>query len=147
MSRPGPPEADQPRPKVLVATDDPDDAEVARRSLEDLGARVLVASSSAEALTSLEAGADGGSATGVRLVLVALSQDGHGLLATIKGDPALRRVPVILITRGETPEETTRAYDLQANAHVIRPGPFSDEPDLFRAISDFWLHSVVVPHD
>lgn len=147
MSRPDPSEAEQPRPTVLVAADESADTEAARRSLEDLGARVLVAASPAEAVTTLEEDADGGTGTGIRLVLIALSQNGQELLAMIKGNPALRWVPVVLITPEEAQEEVERTYDLQANAHVVRPDPLSDEPDLFRAISDFWLHAVVVSHD
>ena len=50
--------------------------------------------------------------------------DGREVLAEIKDDPDLRRIPVVVLTTSEAEEDILRSYDLHANAYVTKPVDF-----------------------
>jgi two-component system response regulator len=70
---------------------------------------------------------------------------GHETLATIKQDPALRRVPVVVVTTSTQEEDVTRAYDNGANAYVVKPRTFEQLKAMLEAICKFWGQTVL-PH-
>ncbi|MDP2308752.1 MAG: response regulator [Pseudomonadota bacterium] len=72
-------------------------------------------------------------------------KDGRAVLEEIRADPALRRLPVIVMTSSRAEEDVIRSYDLGANAYVVKP---VDLPELIRAIrllQEFWLEIVTLP--
>ncbi len=71
---------------------------------------------------------------------------GYDLLRIMKGDPSLRRLPVLLLTTSDAPDDSATAYELHANAYLTKPADF----DLFRAmmesVAHFWgVTAPVVP--
>jgi two-component system response regulator len=82
--------------------------------------------------------------------LILLDLDGHSeqgwtLLHEIKGDPQLRRIPVIVLGAVNTGEERTRAYDLHANCYLRRPEDKELLGVLLERIEDFWFMRVRLP--
>jgi CheY-like chemotaxis protein len=65
--------------------------------------------------------------------------DGLDVLAKIKADKTLRRIPVVVLTTSEKESDITRAYDLNANAYLVKPIDFSKFVDLMRDLGFFWL--------
>ena len=63
----------------------------------------------------------------------------------IKGDPDLRRVPVVVLTTSVAEEDVFAAYDLHANAYVRKPVDFDQFVAAVRAIDDFYITVVRLP--
>ncbi len=81
------------------------------------------------------------------LVLLDLNlprMDGREVLAAIKGDPELRRIPVVVLTTSEAEEDIVRSYDLHANAYVTKPVHFDRFMEVVRHIDDFFI-TIVKP--
>lgn len=86
-------------------------------------------------------------ARAARPALILLDLDGYGergwaLLREIKGDPQLRRIPVIVLGPSNSGQERARAYDLHANSYLPRPEDEASLGALLKQIEDFWLTKV-----
>ena len=64
--------------------------------------------------------------------------DGREVLAEVKGDPKLRRIPVVVLTSSAAEQDVLRSYDLHANSYVTKPADPEDFTDVVRAIETFW---------
>jgi CheY-like chemotaxis protein len=71
--------------------------------------------------------------------------DGREVLAEIKSDPALRSIPVVVLTTSKAEEDILRSYDLHANAYVTKPVDFSRFIDVVRQIDEFFVTVVKLP--
>jgi CheY-like chemotaxis protein len=72
-------------------------------------------------------------------------KDGRAVLAEIKEDPALRHIPVVILTSSEAPHDIFEAYLHYANCYIIKP---LDLEQFFRVIRDtvnFWSKTVSLP--
>ena len=67
------------------------------------------------------------------------------MLAEVKADPDLRRIPVVVLTTSEAEEDVLRSYDLHANAYVTKPVDFEQFVDVVRQIDEFFLTVVRLP--
>jgi len=72
-------------------------------------------------------------------------KDGREVLAEIKEDPNLRRIPVVVLTVSKAEEDIIRTYDLHANCYVTKPVDLEQFIKAVRAIEDFWLCIVKLP--
>ncbi len=72
-------------------------------------------------------------------------KDGREVLAEVKGDPELRRIPVVVLTTSRAEEDVIRAYDLHANCYITKPVDFKQFISVVRSIEDFWLTVVKLP--
>jgi chemotaxis family two-component system response regulator Rcp1 len=84
------------------------------------------------------------------LVLLDLNlpkKDGREVLAVIKSDPDLKRIPVVVLTTSKEEEDVLRAYNLAANCYVTKPVEFEEFMKVIRMIEDFWLTIVALPRD
>ncbi|MFB9323843.1 response regulator [Cryptosporangium minutisporangium] len=82
------------------------------------------------------------------LVLLDLNlprMDGREVLAEIKADEALRRIPVVVLTTSEAEEDVLRSYNLHANAYVTKPVDFEQFVKVVRQVDDFFLTVVRLP--
>jgi CheY-like chemotaxis protein len=82
------------------------------------------------------------------LVLLDLNlprKDGREVLAEIKADPELRRIPVVVLTTSEAEEDVLRSYELHANAYVTKPVDFDRFVHVVRQIDDFFVTVVRLP--
>jgi CheY-like chemotaxis protein len=73
-------------------------------------------------------------------------KNGFEVLAHVKGQEHLRRIPVVVFSSSETPEDVNRAYDLHANAYVFKNPSFHDMCRSVDATLQFWLHTAIIPH-
>lgn len=71
--------------------------------------------------------------------------DGREVLALIKADDVLRRIPVVVLTTSNSEEDVLRSYDLHANAYVTKPVDFEAFMAVVRQIDDFFVTVVRLP--
>ena len=71
--------------------------------------------------------------------------DGREVLAAIKNDSRLRRIPVVILTTSEAEEDILRSYNLHANAYVTKPVDFERFITVVRKIDDFFVSVVRLP--
>jgi CheY-like chemotaxis protein len=82
------------------------------------------------------------------LVLLDLNlprMDGREVLAEIKSDPELRRIPVVVLTTSEAEEDILRSYNLHANAYVTKPVHFDRFMEVVRQVDEFFVTIVKPP--
>ncbi|MDM8005246.1 MAG: response regulator [Phycisphaerae bacterium] len=72
-------------------------------------------------------------------------KDGREVLAEIKADLVLRRIPVVVLTTSSAQEDVLKAYDLHANCYITKPVDFRQFMVVVRAIEEFWLTIVKLP--
>ena len=73
--------------------------------------------------------------------------DGRETLVEIKGDPSLRRIPVVVLTSSISPEDVTDIYDLQANSFINKPIDLHDFIDKIKVMTEYWLHVASLPRE
>jgi len=64
---------------------------------------------------------------------------GFEVLEWIRQQPQLRRLPVVVFTSSNRPDDIVRAYDAGANAYLVKPNALADLTSLVLALRDFWL--------
>jgi CheY-like chemotaxis protein len=72
-------------------------------------------------------------------------RDGREVLAEIKNDADLRRIPVVVLTTSQAEEDVLRSYDLHANAYVTKPVDFERFVDVVRKVDEFFFTIVRLP--
>jgi CheY-like chemotaxis protein len=72
-------------------------------------------------------------------------KDGREVLAEIKTDDTLRRIPVIVLTTSEADRDIQRAYELHANCYVKKPTDLDEYLHVIKACEQFWFHIVRLP--
>ena len=136
--------------EILLIEDNPGDVRLTQEALRDgkIINRLSVVSDGVEALDFLRH--KGGFAGAIRpdLILLDLNlprKDGREVLAEIKEDPDLRRIPVVVITSSKSEEDVLRSYNLHANCYVTKPVDFQQFVAVVRSIEQFWMGIVKLP--
>ncbi len=69
-------------------------------------------------------------------------KDGRELLEDVKCDPALQRIPIVVLTSSCAEDDVSDAYDLHANGYLVKPPDMTSFVDMVAAIENFWLRAV-----
>jgi two-component system, chemotaxis family, response regulator Rcp1 len=133
---------DQPL-SVLLVEDDPGDVMIAREALAAgrLSTELHVVTDGVEAMSYLNRESPYADARRPDLILLDLNlprKSGHEVLAEVKEDPQLRRIPVVVLTTSQAQEDIAKSYDLHANVHVSKPVDFDQFADVVKQIDDFF---------
>jgi len=135
---------------ILMVEDDPGDVRLTREALK--GSKLLhslnVVEDGVAALDYLRRNPPYQEAVRPDLVLLDLNlprKDGREVLAAMKQDPALRAIPVVILTTSQAEEDVLRAYHLNANCYVTKPVDFDQFMRIVRTIEEFWLNVVTLP--
>jgi chemotaxis family two-component system response regulator Rcp1 len=72
-------------------------------------------------------------------------KDGREVLAEIKEDPNLRRIPVVVLTVSKAEEDILKTYDLNANCYITKPINLDQFIKVVKSIEEFWLTIVTLP--
>jgi CheY-like chemotaxis protein len=132
-------------PAILIAEDNPNDVELTIEALEqhNLANRVTVAHDGVEALEYLRR--EGvftqrlpGDPAVVLLDIKMPRKDGLEVLREIRGDPALKRIPVVILTSSREEQDLITSYDLGVNAYVVKPVDFASFIDAVKELGMFW---------
>ncbi len=138
--------------EVLLVEDDPGDVVMTREALAEgkVLNRLHVVSDGVEAIEFLRQTGSFEHAVRPDLILLDLNlprRDGRQVLAEIKEDPDLRRIPVVVLTTSEAEEDVLRSYDLHANAYVTKPVDFDRFVSVIHQIDDFFISVVRLPRN
>jgi two-component system response regulator len=136
--------------EVLLVEDDPGDVLMTREAFADhkVVNNLTVVSDGVEALDYLRRKGSWANAPTPDLILLDLNlprMDGRELLAEIKGDDELLRIPVVVLTTSENEDDVRRSYDLHANAYVTKPVDFDRFVEVVRHIDEFFVSVVRLP--
>jgi CheY-like chemotaxis protein len=74
-------------------------------------------------------------------------KDGRAVLAEVKTDPVLRKIPIAVFSTSEAPQDIVRSYELGANCYVSKPGNLRDFISAVTAIGEFWFRVAHLPHE
>ena len=72
-------------------------------------------------------------------------KDGREVLSEIKADPALLRIPVVILTSSEAEEDIMTSYNHHANCYITKPLDLDKFIEIVKAIQDFWISVVTLP--
>jgi len=147
--------ADSPRirtAEILLIEDNPGDVGLIREAFRGVAAphRLNVVENGRSALQYLRREQQYEEAPRPDLLLLDLSLpdvDGLKVLAEIKNDPALRRIPAVVFSGSREPAEVLEAYNLNANSYIAKPAELAGFIRVAKGVEDFWLTVVKLPKD
>ncbi len=138
--------------EILLIEDDDTDVQLINRAFKKGGIELPIRaiSDGEAALDYLEKGAsrDNMSSTAPAIVLLDLKLpkvNGLEVLKRIKASAVLKRLPVIVLTSSDQPDDVNQAYDLGANSYLVKPVSFADFCDLASHIKTYWLRLNTTP--
>lgn len=136
--------------QILLVEDDPGDVLITREAFAENKVRnnLSVVADGETAMAFLRREGDFAVAPRPDLILLDLNlprKAGHEVLAEIKSDADLQRIPVVVLTTSDAEEDIVRSYDLHANAYVTKPVDFDRFLNVVRQIDDFFVTVVKLP--
>ena len=136
--------------EILLIEDNPGDVRLTMEALKE--AKVInnltVLKDGMEALAFLRREGPYAKAPRPHLILLDLNlpkTDGREVLAEVKADEALKRIPVVVLTTSEDEQDVLKSYNLHANCYVTKPVDLERFIKVVRSIEDFWLGIVMLP--
>jgi two-component system, chemotaxis family, response regulator Rcp1 len=136
--------------EILLVEDNPGDVRLTIEALKE--GQVLhhlsVARDGVEALAFLRREGPHANAARPDLILLDLNlprRDGREVLAEIKKDATLRRIPVVVLTTSKAQEDILRSYELHANSYIDKPVDLEQFISVVRALDAFWLSAARLP--
>ncbi|MCK6500499.1 MAG: response regulator, partial [Nitrospira sp.] len=133
--------------EILLVEDNPGDVRLTQEALRE--AKVInnltIAKDGMEALAYLRRQGPYAHAPRPHLILLDLNlpkRDGREVLAEIKADESLKRIPVVVLTTSQDEQDILKSYNLHANCYVTKPVDLDQFIRVVRSIEDFWLGMV-----
>jgi chemotaxis family two-component system response regulator Rcp1 len=136
--------------EILLVEDNPGDADLAREALDGskFNNDLHVVDDGEKAMAFLRREGPYADMPRPDLILLDLNlprKDGRQVLAEIKADDYLKRIPVVILTTSKAEEDVIKSYNLHANCYITKPIDLNQFLNVVRAIEDFWLSIVVLP--
>jgi chemotaxis family two-component system response regulator Rcp1 len=137
---------------VLLVEDSPGDVRLTREAFKDAKVHINlhVAPDGIEAMAFLRHHGVHVNKPRPDLILLDLNlpkKDGREVLEEIKEDPALKSIPVVILTTSAAEEDVLRSYQLHANCYITKPVGLEGFLAVVRSIDSFWLSVVKLPHE
>ena len=136
--------------EILLVEDNPGDVRLTQEALRE--GKVLnnlnVVNDGVQALAYLRQEGQYSGATRPDIILLDLTlpkKDGREVLAEVKGDANLKRIPVVVLTTSQDETDILKSYELQANAYVTKPVDLNQFIKVLQSFEDFWLSIVKLP--
>jgi CheY-like chemotaxis protein len=136
--------------QIMLVEDNPGDVRLTQEVLLEakIANRLVVVKDGEEALDYLHRRGRFAQVELPNLILLDLNlprKNGMEVLADIKRDPLLMRIPVIFLTSSEDERDINHGYELNVNAFVTKPVELDQFIQVVKAIEDFWLQAVHLP--
>lgn len=140
----------QPKFDVLLVDDNPADTDLTAELLERHGCRgqIHTVRDGVEAMAFLRSQGKYSQNTIPQLVILDLNmprKDGRAVLAEVKRDPQLRKIPIIVFTTSQSPRDITCSYELGANCYVNKPGTLPEFVAAVTEFGNFWFRRAHLP--
>lgn len=136
--------------EILLVEDNPGDVRLTTEALKE--GRVLnnltIVTDGVEAMAYLRKEGKYSKAVRPDLVLLDLNlpkKDGREVLKELKEDPALKAIPVVVLTISKAEEDVLKSYNLHANCYITKPVDLEQFIKVAKSIQDFWLTIVKLP--
>jgi two-component system, chemotaxis family, response regulator Rcp1 len=136
--------------EILLVEDNPGDVRLTKEALKD--AKILnnlsVAADGMDALMFLRRCEPYGEAPRPDLILLDLNlpkMSGQEVLAAIKADQSLKRIPVVILTSSSAEQDIMKSYNLHANCYITKPVDLDQFVEVVKSIENFWLRIVKLP--
>jgi CheY-like chemotaxis protein len=135
---------------ILLVEDNPGDVRLTREALKEGKIRneMVAVSDGVEALDFLRQTGKFTDAVRPDLILLDINlpkKSGLEVLAEIKADPHLKRIPVVILTTSQAEWDIARSYNNYANAYVTKPVDLEEFMVVVRSIEGFWFEIVKLP--
>ncbi len=135
---------------ILLVEDNPGDVVLTRKAFADseIDSTLHVAPDGEAALRFLRREGESAAQPRPDLVLLDLNLprlSGHEVLAQLKADPALRSIPVVVLTSSAAPSDIQASYDRHANAYVTKPLKLSELVSAVSRLEGFWFRTARLP--
>jgi CheY-like chemotaxis protein len=138
---------------ILMADDDPDDRQMTQDAFErsKLGNELRFVEDGVELIDYLQRRgryADPAASPRPDLILLDLNMprmDGREALRALKADPALRVIPVVVMTTSRAEEDICRSYELSAASYIMKPVTFQALVEVVTTLGRYWLQIVELP--
>jgi two-component system, chemotaxis family, response regulator Rcp1 len=136
--------------EILLVEDNPVDVLLTQEAFHRgrVCNRLHVVEDGEEAMDFLHKQGKYSSAPTPEIVLLDLNlprKDGREVLAEIKGDPALRHIPVIVLSTSEDQTDVRTSYELQANCFITKPVDLEQFNKALESLGEFWFTLVKLP--
>lgn len=136
--------------EILLVEDNPDDIDLTIEAFRESSSasRLRVVENGVDALAYLRRQGAFAEAPRPDLILLDLNlpkKTGHEVLAEIKGDPTLRRIPVVVLTTSAADADVMRSYELAANCYITKPLDLDAFFGVVRLVDRFWRDAATLP--
>jgi two-component system response regulator len=138
--------------EVLLVDDNPADTDLTSEVLARTGcpSHVHAVTNGVEAIAFLRREGKYANAILPDFVILDLNlpgKDGRAVLAEVKGDRLLRKIPIAIFSTSEARQDIVRSYELGANCYVSKPGNLRDFISAVTSIGEFWFGSARLPRE
>ena len=138
--------------EVLLVDDNPADTDLTIEVLARTGcpSHVHAVTNGVEAIAFLRREGKYANAILPDFVILDLNlpgKDGRAVLAEVKGDRLLRKIPIAIFSTSEARQDIVRSYELGANCYVSKPGNLRDFISAVTSIGEFWFGSARLPRE
>lgn len=135
---------------ILIVDDNSTDLMLIREALADarLNATLHTANNGEDAMKFLRRVGEHADAPRPSLIILDLNmprKNGHEVLAEIKNDLLLLRIPVVVLTTSQAENDVSRAYAEHANCYIRKPVDYGEFEAVMKAIEHFWFNTVILP--
>jgi CheY-like chemotaxis protein len=136
--------------EILLIEDNPGDVRLTMEALKETKVinKLTVMKNGIDAMAFLRREGPYANAARPHLILLDLNlpmKDGREVLAEIKADEGLRRIPVVILTTSQDEQDVVKSYNLHANCYITKPVDLDQFITVVKSIEDFWLGIVVLP--
>lgn len=137
--------------EILLVEDNPGDVRLTKEALREskVSTRMHVVLDGVQALAFLHREGEYATVPRPDLILLDLNlpkKSGREVLAEIKGNEDLRRIPVVILTTSQAEQDIIETYNLHANAYVNKPVDLDQFIKVVKSIEDFWFEIVRLPN-
>lgn len=138
--------------EILLVEDNPGDVRLAKEGLREskLLNNLHVVDDGVDALAFLHKEGKYANAVSPDIILLDLNlprKDGREVLAEIKEDEKLKRIPVVVLTTSKAEEDIFKTYGLHANSYITKPVDLEQFVKIVNSIKNFWFQIVTLPSE
>ena len=136
--------------EILLVEDSPGDVRLVQEAFREsaISSNLSVVTDGVEAMEFVRRKGKYSNAPRPDIILLDLNlpkKSGRQVLAELKTEEELKRIPVVILTTSEAEEDITRAYELHANCYVIKASDFEQFVQSVKSIEDFWVGTAELP--